>query len=60
MAAQLLRDRFLPHLDNPILNQLGDAAILSLGGADLAMSTDTFVVSPVEFPGGNIGSLAVP
>jgi hydrogenase expression/formation protein HypE len=59
MAAQLLRDRFLPHLQNPILGQLGDAAVLSLGGAELAMSTDTFVVSPVEFPGGNIGSLAV-
>lgn len=59
LAAALLRERFLPHLDNAILGQLGDAAVLSLGGADLAMSTDTFVVSPVEFPGGNIGSLAV-
>ena len=59
MAAQLLRERFLPHLDNPILGQLSDAAVLSLGGAELAMSTDTFVVSPVEFPGGNIGSLSV-
>lgn len=59
LAAQLLRDRFLPHLDNPALARLGDAAVLTLGGAELAMSTDTFVVSPVEFPGGNIGSLAV-
>ncbi|MDH5315347.1 MAG: hydrogenase expression/formation protein HypE [Gemmatimonadota bacterium] len=59
MAAALLRDRFLPHLDNAILGQLGDAAVLSLGGLELAMSTDTFVVSPLEFPGGNIGSLAV-
>lgn len=59
MAAQLLRERFLPHLDNAILAQLSDAAVLSLGGAELAMSTDTFVVSPVEFPGGNIGSLSV-
>jgi len=42
-----------------ILGQLGDAAVLSLGGVELAMSTDTFVVSPLEFPGGNIGSLAV-
>lgn len=59
MSAALLRDRFLPHLGNPILDQLGDAAVLSVHGGDIAISTDTFVVSPVEFPGGNIGSLAV-
>ena len=59
LAAELLRTRFLPHFGNRILDQLGDAAVLSLGGTALAMSTDTFVVNPVEFPGGNIGSLAV-
>lgn len=59
MSAALLRERFLPHLNNPILAQLGDAAVVSLLGGDIAVSTDTFVVNPVEFPGGNIGSLAV-
>lgn len=59
MSAALLRDRFLPHLRNPVLEQLGDAAVLAVHGGDVAISTDTFVVSPVEFPGGNIGSLAV-
>jgi len=59
MSAALLRDRFLPHLRNPVLEQLGDAAVLPVNGGDIAVSTDTFVVSPVEFPGGNIGSLAV-
>lgn len=59
LAARLLQQRFLPHLGNEVLAQLGDAAVVTLGGACLAMSTDTFVVSPVEFPGGNIGSLAV-
>lgn len=59
MAAQLFRDRFLPHFSNPVLEQLGDAAVISLSGVELALSTDTFVVSPLEFPGGNIGSLAV-
>lgn len=59
LAAELLRERFLPHLGNEILGQLGDAAVVSLGCAEIAMSTDTFVVNPVEFPGGNIGSLAV-
>ena len=59
MAAQLFRDRFLPYFRNPVLEELGDAAVLSFSGVEVAMSTDTFVVSPLEFPGGNIGSLAV-
>ena len=59
MSAALLKDRFLPLFSNPVLDQLGDAAVLDLAGAELAFSTDTFVVSPLEFPGGNIGSLAV-
>lgn len=59
MSAALLRERFLPHFRNDILTQLGDAAIIDVAGQPLAMSTDTFVVQPLEFPGGNIGSLAV-
>lgn len=59
LSAALLRERFLPHLANPTLSQLGDAALVRLQGGELAISTDTFVVSPIEFPGGNIGSLAV-
>jgi len=59
LSAALLKERFLPHLRNPVLEQLGDAAVLPVNGQEVAISTDTFVVSPVEFPGGNIGSLAV-
>lgn len=59
MSAALVRERFLPHLGNEILAQLGDAAIVDVAGQALAISTDTFVVQPLEFPGGNIGSLAV-
>ncbi len=59
MSAALLRDRFLPHFANDILAQLGDAAVVDIGGQGVAISTDTFVVQPLEFPGGNIGSLAV-
>ena len=59
LSAALLRERFLPHFDNAILAQLGDAAIVDVAGQHLAISTDTFVVQPLEFPGGNIGSLAV-
>lgn len=59
MSAALFRERFLPHLDNPVLRLLGDAAVLDVAGTGIAFSTDTFVVAPLEFPGGNIGSLAV-
>jgi hydrogenase expression/formation protein HypE len=53
---------FADVLSNPLLDQLGDNAQLTipgLDGAKLAMSTDSFVVSPLFFPGGDIGELAV-
>lgn len=59
MSATLLRERFFPRLDNPALREQGDAAVVSLHDGLVALSTDTFVVRPLEFPGGNIGSLAV-
>jgi hydrogenase expression/formation protein HypE len=59
MSAVLLRDRFLPRFDNPVLGELGDAAVVPVRAGSLAISTDSFVVQPLEFPGGNIGSLAV-
>jgi hydrogenase expression/formation protein HypE len=59
MSAQLLRERFLPRLSNPWLDRLGDGAVVPVEGSEIAFSTDTFVVSPLEFPGGNIGHLAV-
>ena len=59
LSAALLRDRFLPLLGNEVLCQGGDAAVVPAGPGQIAVSTDTFVVQPIEFPGGNIGSLAV-
>jgi hydrogenase expression/formation protein HypE len=59
LSAALLREHFLPRFTNAVLDQLGDGAVLDIGGASLVVSTDTFVVSPLEFPGGNIGTLAV-
>lgn len=59
MSAALLRDRFMPYFANDILERLGDAAVVNLASERIAVSTDTFVVRPLEFPGGNIGSLAV-
>jgi hydrogenase expression/formation protein HypE len=55
----LVEGLIVPLLDNPVLAQLSDAARLSVGGADLAFTTDSFVVSPLRFPGGSIGELAV-
>lgn len=59
LSAALLRERFLPAFHNDYLDRLEDAAVIRFESARLAVSTDTFVVSPLEFPGGNIGSLAV-
>lgn len=59
LSADLLRDIFLPALGNPILNRLDDQAVVSLNGTRLAITTDSFVVKPLFFRGGDIGSLAV-
>jgi hydrogenase expression/formation protein HypE len=59
MTADLLASTFLPALGNPILEQLGDSALLWADGTRLAFTTDSFVVSPRRFPGGDLGSLAV-
>ncbi len=57
---QMLIDRmFVPTFDNPTLETLHDGAILEADGARLAFSTDSFVINPIFFPGGDIGSLAV-
>jgi hydrogenase expression/formation protein HypE len=55
----LIEAVFLDAFRNPQLEQLEDAARLDVGGARLALTTDSYVVSPLFFPGGNIGDLAV-
>ena len=57
LSAELIRE-FLKTLGNPILNRLEDSAVLSLCGK-MAFTTDSFVVHPLFFPGGDIGSLSV-
>ncbi len=59
LSADLVEHIFRPLFDNPILDALGDQAILQIGGQRLAFSTDSFTVSPLFFPGGDIGSLSV-
>ncbi len=57
---QMLIERvFLPAFANPALETLHDGAILEVGETRLAFTTDSFVVSPIFFPGGDIGCLAV-
>lgn len=57
-TSALIEEIILPELGNTALESLGDGAILE-GGAALAFSTDSFVVSPLFFPGGDIGKLCV-
>lgn len=59
LTRDLVRDVFLPALDDPRLAELGDAARLAAVDGDLALTTDGFVVSPRVFPGGDVGCLAV-
>src|SRR5579863_1071958 len=59
LSAELVRDVFLPALRNPALARLDDQAIVRINDQRLAMTTDSFVVKPLFFPGGDIGSLAV-
>ena len=59
MTSDLIRDLFLRYFNNNTLNKLSDSAILHIEGASLAFTTDSFVVDPLFFPGGDIGKLAV-
>ncbi|MDE3198459.1 MAG: hydrogenase expression/formation protein HypE [Acidobacteriota bacterium] len=59
LSAQLIQDIFLPIFDNPVLDRLDDQAVLQIGNSQVAFTTDSFVVQPLFFPGGDIGSLAV-
>ena len=62
MMADLIEHLFAPAFDNEWLGQMGDSTVLAqsaIGNQRLAFTTDSFVVSPLFFPGGNIGELAV-
>src|SRR6202008_3903536 len=58
LSQQLIQKIVGPQFRNELLEPLHDGAIFSLNGARLAFSTDSFVVSPIFFPGGDIGKLA--
>lgn len=56
---ELISGLFLKHFSNSILQQQTDSAILNIGTSEIAFTTDSFVIDPLFFPGGNIGKLAV-
>jgi hydrogenase expression/formation protein HypE len=64
LSRDLIEHVFLPAFSNPLLDRLGDSTVVDLaddlaGGGRLALSTDSYVVRPLFFPGGSIGELAV-
>ena len=59
LSHQLMEKMVLPQFRNELLEPLHDGAIFSIGGQRVAFSTDSYVVSPIFFPGGDIGKLAV-
>src|SRR5918993_4539219 len=58
-TSKLIEGLLLPTLGNPALAPLADAALIPFGDNNLALTTDSFVVRPLVFPGGSIGELAV-
>lgn len=56
---QLISKMFLPAFRNPLLDCQHDASVFEVGGQRLALTTDSYVVRPLVFPGGDLGSLAV-
>lgn len=59
LSHKLIRELFLKYFDNPILSQQGDSAILDIDSSRVSFTTDSYVIDPLFFPGGNIGKLAV-
>src|SRR5579885_2648039 len=59
LSAQLIEELIVPAFRNPELELLDDQAIFSLAGSRLAFTTDSYVITPIFFPGGDIGELAV-
>ncbi len=59
LSAELMRDVFLPAFRNSTLERMDDQAVVAVNESRIAFTTDSFVVKPLFFPGGDIGSLAV-
>jgi hydrogenase expression/formation protein HypE len=59
LSQELIRRLFVSHFDNQLLSRLEDASVFAAEGTRLAFTTDSYVVKPLFFPGGDIGRLSV-
>ena len=59
LSHDLIDELFAKHFSNPVLDQQTDSAVLDINTSKLSFTTDSFVVDPIFFPGGNIGNLAI-
>ncbi|MBW2342267.1 MAG: hydrogenase expression/formation protein HypE [Deltaproteobacteria bacterium] len=59
LSCDLVKEVFLPFLDNEILGSLDDSAVIRTEGSKVAFTTDSYVVKPLFFPGGDIGRLSI-
>jgi len=59
ISHKLISEILVPIFDNPILSRMDDGAVFEIPKGQMAFSTDTYVVDPIFFPGGDIGELAV-
>jgi len=59
LTRQLIKDKLLKYFPSPLLSALGDSAAVGLPAGGVAFTTDSYVVDPIFFPGGDIGKLAV-
>jgi hydrogenase expression/formation protein HypE len=59
LSHELINEVFRSNFSNPALNVLGDASIVNIDSSQMACTTDSYVIDPIFFPGGDIGKLAV-
>ncbi len=59
LSHDLIKDIFVKHFDNPILRKQTDSALLEIKASNISYTTDSYVVDPIFFPGGNIGKIAI-
>lgn len=59
LSHDLISNIFVKHFDNPILRKQTDSALLEINAENIAYTTDSYVVDPIFFPGGNIGKIAI-
>ncbi len=59
LSHDLIKNIFVKHFNNPILQKQTDSALLEINASNISFTTDSYVVDPIFFPGGNIGKIAI-